>query len=63
LALSHKLSPFARARYRSLYGWIASEWRIENGKMHLEVTVPPGTTATVYTGKGPVVAGSGHHAW
>jgi hypothetical protein len=54
---------FARARYRSIHGWIASEWRVENGAMHLEVTVPPGTTATVYTGKGPVEVGAGHYVW
>ncbi len=25
-----------------------SNWRIEKGMLHLDVTVPPGTTATVY---------------
>ena len=54
---------FAHARYRSIHGWIASDWRIENGVLHLEVTVPPGTTATVYTGKGTVEVGSGHHVF
>jgi alpha-L-rhamnosidase len=54
---------FARARYKSIYGWISSDWRIENGALHLEVTVPPGTTATVYTGKGSVEVGSGHHVF
>jgi alpha-L-rhamnosidase len=54
---------FAKTRYRSIHGWIASAWRIENGAMHLEVTVPPGTTATVYTRKGPVEVGSGHYVW
>jgi hypothetical protein len=54
---------FARARYRSIHGWIASEWRVENGAIHLEVTVPPGTTAKVYTGKGPVEVGAGHYVW
>ncbi len=54
---------FARARYRSIHGWIASEWRVENGALHLEVTVPPGTTATVYTAKGAVEVGSGHFSF
>jgi alpha-L-rhamnosidase len=39
---------FARSRYRSLHGVIASDWRKEGGTFHLEVTVPPGATATVY---------------
>ncbi len=39
---------FARTRYRSPYGPIASNWRLDKGVMHLEVTVPPGTTAAVY---------------
>jgi alpha-L-rhamnosidase len=39
---------FARASYRSIRGQIRSNWRIENSEFHLDVTVPPGTTATVY---------------
>jgi alpha-L-rhamnosidase len=38
---------FARAKYRSIHGEIASDWRIENGTFRLSVTIPPGTTATV----------------
>ncbi len=38
---------FARASYRSIHGEIVSDWRIENGRFRLSVTVPPGTTATV----------------
>jgi alpha-L-rhamnosidase len=46
---------FAKARYRSLYGEIVSDWRIESGTFTLSVTVPPGTTATVFVpGEGPV---------
>jgi alpha-L-rhamnosidase len=46
---------FARARYRSIHGDIVSDWRIENGTFKLSVTVPPGTTATVFVpGAGPV---------
>lgn len=39
---------FARASYQSIHGRIVSDWRIENGSFHMDVTVPPGTTATVY---------------
>ena len=39
---------FARARYRSPYGTIVSHWRLERGRIQLNVTVPPGTTATVH---------------
>ena len=39
---------FARAKYRSVRGEISSEWRIEGGTLKLDVTVPPGATATVY---------------
>jgi alpha-L-rhamnosidase len=46
---------FVKAKYRSIHGDIASEWRIENGTIKLNVTVPPGTTATVFVpGEGPV---------
>ncbi len=46
---------FAKAKYRSIYGEIVSDWRIENGTFKLSVTVPPGTTATVFVpGEGPV---------
>ena len=39
---------FARTRYRSIHGTIVSNWRIENGVLRLDATVPPGTTATLY---------------
>jgi alpha-L-rhamnosidase len=46
---------FARAKYRSIHGDIVSDWRIDNGTYRLSVTVPPGTTATVFVpGEGPV---------
>jgi alpha-L-rhamnosidase len=38
---------FARTRYLSPYGPIVSNWRIDGAVLHLEVSVPPGTTATV----------------
>ena len=43
----------ARAAYASVAGRIESAWRIENGRIHLDVTVPPNTTATVFV---PAVA-------
>lgn len=39
---------YARASYRSPHGAIASAWRLDSGVLHLDVTVPAGTTATVY---------------
>jgi alpha-L-rhamnosidase len=39
---------FARTSYQSIHGPIVSNWRIENGALHMDVTVPAGTTATVY---------------
>jgi alpha-L-rhamnosidase len=46
---------FVKAKYRSIRGDIVSDWRIDNGRFKLSVTVPPGTTATVFVpGEGPV---------
>jgi len=39
---------FARTRYKSAHGMIVSDWRIENGTLRLDATVPPGTSATLY---------------
>ncbi len=39
---------FARTRYESVRGTIESNWRRESGKLYVDVTVPAGTTATVY---------------
>jgi len=39
---------WARGEYRSIRGTIASDWRLENGRFLLDVTVPTNTTATVY---------------
>jgi hypothetical protein len=36
-----------RAHYDSPYGRIATGWRIENGALHLEVTVPPNADANL----------------
>jgi len=39
---------WVKARFESSYGTIRSEWRIRNGKLTLNVTVPPNTTGTLY---------------
>jgi alpha-L-rhamnosidase len=38
----------ASAKYESMYGTIASSWRIEDAKVVLEVEIPPNTTATIF---------------
>jgi alpha-L-rhamnosidase len=46
---------FVKSKYHSIHGDIVSDWRIENGTLKLSVTVPVGTTATVFVpGNGPV---------
>ena len=39
---------FARTSYKSIHGTIVSNWRIANGTMHMDATVPPGTSATLF---------------
>lgn len=39
---------FVNADYRSVYGVIASQWKLKKDDLHLSVTIPPNTTATVY---------------
>jgi alpha-L-rhamnosidase len=46
---------YARGEYQSLYGRIASDWKVEKGTLHLAVTIPANTTATVYV---PAAEGS-----
>jgi alpha-L-rhamnosidase len=38
----------ARASYDSIYGTIATDWKIEDGTFKLDVAIPANTTATVY---------------
>jgi alpha-L-rhamnosidase len=46
---------FVKAKYRSIHGEIASDWRIANGTFRLSVTIPPGTTAKIFVpGEGPI---------
>ncbi len=52
----------ARAKYRSIHGDIVSDWRIEGGTFKLSVTVPAGTTASVFVpGKPAIEVASGTH--
>jgi len=37
-----------RAHYDSIRGRISSAWKVEEGGLSLEVTIPANTTATVY---------------
>jgi alpha-L-rhamnosidase len=39
---------WVKADYESPYGRIVSNWQLQRGKFHLEVRIPPNTTATVY---------------
>jgi alpha-L-rhamnosidase len=43
---------WAKAAYSSIRGRVAIAWRLQNGSLDLEVTVPPNTTATVYVPAG-----------
>lgn len=45
--LTHKLQ-WARAAYRSLHGEMACHWYWETDVLHVDVTIPVGTTATLY---------------
>jgi alpha-L-rhamnosidase len=39
---------WVRARYDSIHGRIASAWKVEGGRLSLDVKIPANTTATVY---------------
>ncbi len=39
---------YADASLNTLYGKLASKWKVENGKLWLDVEIPANTTATVY---------------
>ena len=38
----------AQATYESIRGRVESAWKLEAGRLHLNVRIPPGITATVY---------------
>jgi len=55
---------FARAKYHSIHGDIVSHWRIDNRTFRLQITVPPGTTATVFIpGKSGIEVAAGTHSF
>ncbi len=55
----------ASARHHTPYGTAAVAWRRADGRFHLDVTVPVGTTATVHVPgrQEAVVVGHGQHSW
>lgn len=53
---------WVRASYDSVRGTIRSDWRLEDGRLLLEIEVPPNTTAEVCPPVGdPLHVGSGRH--
>ncbi len=46
--LGNKPLDWVKARLESPYGTITSDWRISDGKLTLNISVPPNTTATLY---------------
>ena len=44
----HEPIDWVRASYDSIRGTIRSDWKIEEGKFHLDVTIPANTTAKVF---------------
>ena len=39
---------FAKASFKSLYGTIVSEWRVDSGKFKWNYSIPPNTSATIF---------------
>jgi hypothetical protein len=39
---------WANGSYDSVRGWISSAWKLSGPRFHMEVTVPPNTTATIF---------------
>jgi len=44
----NNLITYAKGHYDSVYGRIASEWKVEGDKLIYKATVPPNTTAKLY---------------
>ncbi len=53
----------ASARHRTPYGEASSSWRMEDGRLEVDVVVPPNTTARIVapSGEGAEEVGSGSH--
>jgi alpha-L-rhamnosidase len=43
---------WVKADYQTQYGKIVSNWRVKHGKLHMDVVIPPNTTATVFVPDG-----------
>jgi len=56
---------FARAQHLTAYGAAESGWRLQNGQIDVNITVPPNTSATVILpgSGGTHTVGSGTHHW
>jgi alpha-L-rhamnosidase len=55
---------WARARHLTPYGEASCGWRIADGRIEVELKVPPNTTAeVVLPGREPLAVGSGTHHW
>ncbi|MDD4868982.1 MAG: family 78 glycoside hydrolase catalytic domain [Kiritimatiellae bacterium] len=39
---------WVKCSYDSIHGRIVSNWKLENGKLKMDIIIPPNTTATVY---------------
>lgn len=52
---------WVKGSYHSVRGLITSEWKRENGKITLKVTVPSGCTAEIKVGEQSLKVGSGTH--
>ncbi len=48
---------YANADYQTVYGKVSSHWKIENGKLNLDVEIPANTTATVYVPGSDIMEG------
>ncbi len=56
---------WARGGHRTARGPVRVDWRLDGGRMRLEVEIPPGSTARVWLAdrKAWVTAGPGRHSW
>src|SRR5581483_3295982 len=53
---------WARGKLKSMYGVIESAWKLDGNKLHLSVTIPPNTTATVHVPFGDTIdVSAGQH--
>lgn len=46
--LADKGLTWVKGSLETMHGTIASEWRVEGGRLHMNVTVPPNTTSRLY---------------